>query len=67
VAERRRRKTLERRSFSTPPAWVSVLRPFVNVCMCGYPYCKASYIFGYEMWSYSQHGYNLDKNHFIFM
>ena len=36
-----------------------------NVCLCGHPYCKASYMFGFEIWSYSQRGYNLDENQFL--
>jgi hypothetical protein len=28
---------------------------------CGHPYCKASYMFGFEIWNYSQLGYNLDN------
>jgi hypothetical protein len=38
-----------------------------NVCPCGHPYCKASYRFGFEIWSYSQFGYNLDENQFLDM
>ena len=36
-----------------------------SVCMCGHPYCKASYMFSFEIWSYSQRGYNLDKIQFM--
>nr|AWA45070.1 hypothetical protein SO33D14_000009 [Saccharum officinarum] len=37
------------------------------VCLCGHPYCKASYKFGFKIWSYSQRGYNLDKSFWIFV
>ena len=33
-----------------------------SVCLCGHPYCKTSYKFSFEIWSYSQRGYNLDEN-----
>jgi hypothetical protein len=32
-----------------------------SVCLCGHPYCKASYRLGIEILSYSQREYNLDK------
>jgi hypothetical protein len=37
----------------------------LNVCLYGHPYCKASYRFGFDIWSYPQRGYNLDKNQFL--
>jgi hypothetical protein len=36
-----------------------------SVCMCNHPYCKTSHMFGFEIWSYSQCGYNLDENQFL--
>jgi hypothetical protein len=36
-----------------------------SVCLYGHPYCKPSYRFGFEIWSYSQCGYNLDENQFL--
>jgi hypothetical protein len=36
-----------------------------SVCLCDHPYYKASYMFGFEIWSYSQRGYNLDENQFL--
>jgi hypothetical protein len=35
------------------------------VRLCGHPYCKALYKLGFEIWSYSQRGYNLDENQFM--
>jgi hypothetical protein len=32
-----------------------------SIYLCGHPYCKASYVFRFEIWSYSQYGYNLDE------
>ena len=32
-----------------------------SVCLCSHPY-EASYKFGFEIWSYSLRGYNLDEN-----
>ena len=37
----------------------------LSICLCGYPYCKASYRFGFEIWSYSQRGYQLDGDQFL--
>jgi hypothetical protein len=37
-----------------------------SVCLYSHPYCKASYMFGFEILGYSQYGYNLDENHRIF-
>jgi len=31
-----------------------------SVCLCGHPYYKTSYKFGFEIWSYLQLRYNLD-------
>ena len=31
-----------------------------SIYLCGHPYCKASYMFDFEIWSYSKCGYNLD-------
>ena len=36
-----------------------------SVCLYGHLYCKASYMFGFEIWSYSQRGYNFDENQFL--
>jgi hypothetical protein len=36
-----------------------------SVCLYGDPYCKASYMFGFEICNYSQRGYNLDENPFL--
>ena len=36
-----------------------------SVCLCGHEYCKTSYMFGFEIWSYSQRGYNIDENQFL--
>jgi hypothetical protein len=36
-----------------------------SVCLCGHLYCKASYRFGFEIWSYSQRGYSFDENQFL--
>jgi hypothetical protein len=36
-----------------------------SVCLCGHLYCKASYMFGFEIWSYSQGEYNLNENQFL--
>jgi hypothetical protein len=36
-----------------------------NTNICGHPYCKGSYRFGFEICSYSQHGFNLDGNQFM--
>jgi len=73
VAERRRRKTQERRSFSTPPGgmlavvrWAFVLGHLPSVCLCGHSY-KTLYRFGFEIMNYSHRGYNLDKNQFLDM
>jgi len=36
-----------------------------SLYLCGHPYCKVSYMFGFEIWSYSQRGYYLDENQFM--
>ena len=33
-----------------------------SVCLYGHLYCKASYRFSFEIWSYSQRSHNLDEN-----
>ena len=35
-----------------------------SVRLCGYPY-ESSYMFGFEIWSYTQHGYNIDEDQFL--
>jgi hypothetical protein len=33
-----------------------------SVCLYGYPYYRASCRIDFEIWSYSQRGWNLDEN-----
>jgi hypothetical protein len=36
-----------------------------SVYLYGHPYYRASYMFCFEIWSYSLRGYNLDKDQFL--
>ena len=49
------------------PSFVGYMFSYLllSVCPCSHPYCKASYRFSFEIWSYSQCGYNFDENQFL--